>query len=182
MKKIPAKKIVKGLKFLTHGCSTIRDGVEYSYAPAIGQWMKHPSPADWDGKDCGKGRWHIMAKLSACYAPSNWVAWRAYGRGITGYSEEKFGATEIMIKPIPQALWYRYIRRFGSGANLRGANLSAADLRWADLSGANLSAADLSAADLRWADLRGANLSGTYANQYTQFPADFDTSAIKMMD
>ncbi|HAB9652884.1 TPA_asm: hypothetical protein GYV88_13310 [Listeria monocytogenes] len=47
-----------------------------------------------------------------------------------------------------------------SCANLRGANLSYADLRRADLRGANLSGADLSYADLRRADLRGANLSG----------------------
>ena len=39
------------------------------------------------------------------------------------------------------------------GADLRGANLSGADLSWANLSGANLSGADL-----RWANLRGANL------------------------
>ena len=50
-----------------------------------------------------------------------------------------------------------------SGANLRWANLSEADLsganlRWADLSGANLSEADLSEADLSGADLSGANL------------------------
>ena len=56
------------------------------------------------------------------------------------------------------------------GANLRGANLSDADLRGAylrgadlsdaDLSDANLSGADLSDANLRGANLRGANLSG----------------------
>ncbi|MDC5507954.1 pentapeptide repeat-containing protein [Acinetobacter baumannii] len=45
------------------------------------------------------------------------------------------------------------------GADLRGANLSCADLRGADLSGANLSCADLRGADLRGADLSGANLS-----------------------
>jgi uncharacterized protein YjbI with pentapeptide repeats len=45
-------------------------------------------------------------------------------------------------------------------ANLRGANLSGADLRWANLRWADLRGADLSGADLRWADLRGANLSG----------------------
>jgi hypothetical protein len=162
MKKIPANKIVKGLKFLTHGCSTIVDGVEYSYAPAIGRWMKHPSPAKWDGKDCGAGRWHIMAKPSSCYAPANWVAWRAYGRGVVGYSDEKFGVTEVMIKPIPQQLWYRYIRRFGSGADLGDA-----DLRDANLSEANL---------------RGANLSGAYANKYTTFPTGFDTSVINFLD
>ena len=53
----------------------------------------------------------------------------------------------------------------GSMADLRGANLSGANLRWADLSEANLSRADLRWADLREAnlrraDLREANLSG----------------------
>ena len=47
-----------------------------------------------------------------------------------------------------------------SGADLRWANLSGADLREADLYRANLSGADLSGADLRVADLKGANLSG----------------------
>ncbi len=57
----------------------------------------------------------------------------------------------------------------GSKANLRGANLSYANLRGADMSGANLSyanlrGADMSGANLRDADLRGANLRG--ANLY----------------
>ena len=46
-----------------------------------------------------------------------------------------------------------------SGANLRGADLRDANLRGADLSGADLSDADLRDADLSGADLRGANLS-----------------------
>ncbi|EBB8134223.1 pentapeptide repeat-containing protein [Salmonella enterica] len=46
-----------------------------------------------------------------------------------------------------------------SCANLRGADLSCADLRDANLRGANLSCADLSCADLRDANLRGADLS-----------------------
>ncbi|EAF2183548.1 hypothetical protein CLO05_11600 [Listeria monocytogenes] len=53
-------------------------------------------------------------------------------------------------------LSYADLRR----ANLSGADLSYADLRRADLRRANLSGADLSYADLRRADLRGANLSG----------------------
>lgn len=203
MKKIPATKIVKGLKFLTHGCSTIHEGVEYSYVPAINEWMKHPAPAKWDMQDCGTGRWHVMSKLSSCYAPANWVAWRAYGRGVTGYSNEKFGCIEIMIRPIPRRVWYRYIRRFGSyadlsyanlryanlsGANLSCADLSCADLRWvnlddANLSCANLSGANLSYANLRRADLYYADLRDAYANKYTIFPADFDIAAsgVKML-
>ena len=170
MKKIPANKVVKGLKFLSHGMSTVREGKEYSYLSAVGQWMDHPSPANWDGKDCGSGRWHVMAKLSSAYAPTNWVAYRAYCKGVVGYSEEKISCTSIMIYPIRLQVWYRYIRRFGSGANLSGANLSGANLSGADLScanlsganlsGADLSCADLSCADLSCADLRGANLRG----------------------
>ena len=45
------------------------------------------------------------------------------------------------------------------GADLRGANLSDADLRGANLRGADLSDADLRGANLRGADLRGADLS-----------------------
>ena len=44
------------------------------------------------------------------------------------------------------------------GANLSSANLSYADLRYADLSSANLRFADLRSANLRFADLRSANL------------------------
>ena len=45
-------------------------------------------------------------------------------------------------------------------ADLSGANLSRADLIWADLSRANLRVADLSGADLSRADLSWANLRG----------------------
>ena len=48
------------------------------------------------------------------------------------------------------------------GANLRGANLSDAYLRGADLRGADLSYANLRGAYLRGANLSGANLSGAY--------------------
>ncbi|MBO0084252.1 pentapeptide repeat-containing protein, partial [Listeria monocytogenes] len=46
-----------------------------------------------------------------------------------------------------------------SCANLRGANLRGANLSYADLSCANLRVANLSRANLRGANLRGANLS-----------------------
>ncbi|EJB4707250.1 pentapeptide repeat-containing protein [Listeria monocytogenes] len=48
---------------------------------------------------------------------------------------------------------------YGERANLRGANLSYADLSCANLRGANLRGANLSYADLSCANLRGANLS-----------------------
>jgi uncharacterized protein YjbI with pentapeptide repeats len=59
-----------------------------------------------------------------------------------------------------------------SGADLRAANVSEADLRVADLSKANLSAAKLSGADLRQADLRQANLSGATLHEADLFKAD----------
>ena len=46
----------------------------------------------------------------------------------------------------------------GEMANLRGADLREANLRWANLRGADLREANLSGADLRGANLRGANL------------------------
>ena len=49
---------------------------------------------------------------------------------------------------------------FLSDANLKGADLSDADLRGANLKGADLSDANLKGADLSDADLRGANLKG----------------------
>ncbi|HIF3909303.1 TPA: pentapeptide repeat-containing protein [Listeria monocytogenes] len=49
---------------------------------------------------------------------------------------------------------------YGERANLRGANLSYADLSCANLRGANLSYADLRRADLSCADLRRADLRG----------------------
>jgi hypothetical protein len=48
------------------------------------------------------------------------------------------------------------------GADLTGANLSGANLRGADLTGANLRDADLGGADLLGANLTGANLRGAY--------------------
>ena len=45
-----------------------------------------------------------------------------------------------------------------SEANLRWADLNGADLRWADLNGADLNGANLNGANLRGANLNGANL------------------------
>jgi len=52
-----------------------------------------------------------------------------------------------------------------TGADLRRANLTDANLAWTDLAGANLTGADLRRADLTdakltWTDLAGANLAG----------------------
>ena len=50
----------------------------------------------------------------------------------------------------------------GYRADLSGANLTGANLRFAYLTGANLSGADLTGAYLRGANLTGANLFGAY--------------------
>ena len=54
-----------------------------------------------------------------------------------------------------------------SAADLRSADLRDADLSAADLRGANLRSADLSDANLRSADLRGANLHGANLSELT---------------
>ena len=63
------------------------------------------------------------------------------------------------------------------GADLTGANLEWADLEGADLTGANLEGADLKGANLGWADLTGANLKGAEADQFTHWPKGFDPEA-----
>ena len=62
------------------------------------------------------------------------------------------------------------------GADLRGADLSNANLRGADLSNANLSDADLRGADLRSAGLRGAGLRGANLNDADLRGANLDYS------
>ena len=51
--------------------------------------------------------------------------------------------------------------------DLKGANLSGIDFKWADLAHANLSGADLSGTDLRWADLTAADLTGASLSNLT---------------
>jgi hypothetical protein len=164
------QKILKGLKFLTPDLCTEYGGKRTSYIPAMAGWMKHPEPGTPDGESCGPGGWHIMLKCSAVYAPKNWWPWHSYLRGVLGQSNEKARGVEIHLRPIAPALWWRYLRRFGAGAYLRGADLRGAylrgaylrgaDLRGADLTGANLTEADLTEAYLRGVDLYGADLRG----------------------
>jgi hypothetical protein len=49
-----------------------------------------------------------------------------------------------------------------SHANLKGADLTGANLKGANLKGADLTGTDLTGANLRGADLKGANLTGAY--------------------
>ena len=67
-----------------------------------------------------------------------------------------------------------------SSANLRYADLSSADLRYANLRYANLRSADLSYADLSSADLRSADLSYADLSYANLRYADLDFSAFPL--
>ena len=69
-----------------------------------------------------------------------------------------------------------------SGAELRWADLSEANLRGADLSEADLRGASLSGAELRWADLRGANLSGADLRRANLRRADLSGADLRGAD
>ena len=153
----------RGWKFLTPYGSTQYQGDEFYYplpqpGDKWGAWIRHPTPAEPDGEDCGPGRLHVMNILSAKYSPHNWWVWFCEYRGVIGQSNEKTGVRELRLRRVNNKVFWRIIR-FGwcKGANLRGADLSGANLRGADLRGA-----DLRGANLRDADMRGANLSGAY--------------------
>jgi len=156
----------RGWKFLNQYGATEYEGVE-TIDPLPrpdekwGPWLTHPEPAEPDGKDCGAGRWHVMKKLSARYAPVGWWPWFCEYRGIIGESKEKVGVRELRLKRVSKRVFWRIIRLgWCCGADLRYANLQGADLRSANLQGADLRYADLRYADLRDADLRSANLQG----------------------
>ena len=105
----------RGWKFLNPRGATVREGVEYVYVlPAQGEkwgaWMRHPEPAEPDGKACGPGRWHIMRRLDACYAPEAWWVWFAEARGVTGEDGEKFGAIEVRLRRVTPRVFWRMIR------------------------------------------------------------------------
>ena len=156
---------MKGWKFLDPTGATYphrRDGTkEMVYLlPRPGQkwgdWMRHPNPAEPDGRTCGPGRFHIMRRLDALYAPPQWYPWFAEIRGVLGADEVKASGTEIRLRRVPPRVFWRIIRLgWCAGNDLREAPLGGADLH-----GANLSGTDLSDADLRYADLTHANLAG----------------------
>jgi len=151
-----------GFKFLTkEGTTESQQYGTFRYnLPKNGQkWSDetiHPDPSAYDGNDCGAGRLHVMNKLSAQYAPNNWVVWfvRYNTNDIVGNSREKTGVTKLQLREIKPTVLHRMIRLgFCYRADLRGANLQEAGLR-----GATLFRADLQEANLRGADLRGADL------------------------
>ncbi len=123
-------KTIKGLKFLTPDLATYHES-RTDYTAALSGWMTHPGRAKADGKDCGPGGYHIMLVCSSVYAPPNWWPWHAYGRDILGQSSEKCRIRSITLRPIPPTLWWRYLRRFGSHADLSSANLHSANLNYA---------------------------------------------------
>ena len=74
--------------------------------------------------------------------------------------------------------WANLSRADLFGANLSRANLSRADLSWANLSRANLSRADLFGADLSWANLSRADLSGANLFGANLFGADLSGAGL----
>lgn len=158
---------VYGWKCLTPYGSTINDYGETFYVlPKLdqkwGDWMVHPNPAQFDGNDCGVGRYHIHKKPTFEYATEQAGRWLWYVRArksnVLGESDEKYGATEIQLRRVSFKAFTRMIR----WGWMRGANLYGANLYGADLQRANLCDADLQRADLRDADLYGANLQRAY--------------------
>ena len=148
-----------------------------------GEWQVHPQPNAPDGQDCGAGRWLVMKKLDARYAPKGWWPWFAEYRGVIGESEEKAGVSELRLRRVrPQVFWR--IARFGrlSGADLSGANLSEAYLSGANLSGAYLSSADLSDANLRNVDLGSANLRNANLRRADLRNADLSNADLRNAD
>jgi hypothetical protein len=158
-----------GFKFLNQYGATQYQGKDFIYPlphpdQKWGAWIEHPDPAEPDGLDCGPGRFHVMRKLSADYAPPGWWPWFCEWEGEIGESKEKVGARRLRLRRIPRKVFWKILRNGDCaradlrGANLRGANLMGADLRGANLRGANLMGADLTGANLTGAYLMGANL------------------------
>ena len=156
-----------GCKFTDLDGLTHYNGVPFQYnlPPQDEKWSKptfapNPIAVD-DNEGCGEGRLHLMKRPSNPWGPKPFKVWFGRGSGIvTNGDSEKFGATCVELREISPPTWWRIIR-FGwcHKADLSEANLSGADLRWANLSGAYLSEADLRWANLSVANLRGADLS-----------------------
>ena len=141
-----------GWKFLNPYGATERGGVETLYplprpAEKWGPWFTHSNPCAPDGDDCGPGRWHVMKRLDACYAPEDWWVWFAEYRGVIGESQEKVGVRELRLRRVSIRVFARLLRwGYGSGANLVRANLVGANLVRANLVRANLYSANLDGA------------------------------------
>jgi len=154
----------EGWKFLDPTGCTYYEGTATQYplprpGETWGPWLEHPSPAVPDGQDCGPGRFHVMRRLDARYAPRNWWPWRAEYSGVIGSSEEKLGVKAVRLRRVSPEEFHDLIRTGEcQGANLQGANLQGADLRDANLRYTNLWYADLRDANLQGADLRDADL------------------------
>ena len=156
---------MNGWKFLNPYGATVHFGTETLYplprpGEKWGPWFEHPEPVT-DGQDCGPGRYHVMRRLDARYAPANWWPWYAQAEGLAGESAEKYGCHRLRLRRVTCRVFWRIIRLgWCHSSNLSGADLSRANLSRADLDGANLDGADLSGADLYRADLYRADLSG----------------------
>ena len=122
-----------------------------------GPWFAHPNPAEPDGQECGPGGWHVHKRLSLQYGPPGAYPWFVQWRGLLGEGADKVRVRELRLRVITPKALARALRppfNWGTGADLRRANLSRADLY-------------------------GANLSGANHNTYTRWPTDFDMERLK---
>ena len=77
---------------------------------------------------------------------------REAGAGHNPFSDSEWSST-------PAQVWEN-LAQMQQLPDLKGADLSGVDFKWADLGSAELSNMDLSGTDLRWADLTAADLTG----------------------
>ena len=156
------------IKFLTPDLCTYYDKPFPYPAPAPGEkwgpWFEHPDPAEPDGQACGPGRLHGMKSLNVCYAPKPWWPWWVEWSGLIGEDSEKVAVRYMRLRRITRPVFWKALRH-GWGKN---ADLSSANLRYA-----NLRSADLRSADLSYANLRSADLSYAESNKYTIWPDGF---------
>ena len=118
------------------GCTYYHHNKAFAYnLPRANQkyaGTQHPKPSDPDGYPCGPGRLHLMKSLNAKYAPVPWWPWWAVGVGLIGEDDEKAAYAAVRLRRIRRDVFWRALRppfNWGSGANLRLADLYGADLR-----------------------------------------------------
>ena len=98
-----------------------------------------------------------------------------------GAGHDPFG--DVEWSSTPAQVWEN-LAQMEQLPDLKGADLSGIDFKWADLAHANLSGADLSGTDLRWADLTaadltGANLSNTNLSWASLMEADLQDADLR---
>lgn len=91
-----------------------------------GPWMKHPDPYPITLENpCGSGRYHIMKRLDARYAPAVWWPWFAEYRYPLGEDYEKLGARWIRLMMVTR----QQLIDLANVGQMQGSCLERLDLR-----------------------------------------------------